>query len=364
MASNYGDNLIQIWDLKTKKHTVLGQRTKIITEITLLQDGRLACVEDYNKIRIWDLESEEFIILEGHSDRIQYLITLPDGRLVSCSNDKTIRVWDLLLNNSFAMDGFAENFDRPIVLTDTCIASLDQKNNIIKIWDIKTKEIFSLQETLEDNKDELIAIVGLGKGLFASLRLGTFPIRIWDLYKKRYIKFIDYPDNFSPALGRTLLSDGRWAIGGYGGQILIIDFNGNSPILLQKDLEDELDYCSTLVWELKELPNNHLAALIDGDFDLIWDLKNREYFVFDSMAGLGTGVEAMQNGLFAFCRIDKTVCIWDLNLKKTIAIGFLEGRPMQIRYLHENNYLIVLTTAGLEIFNCTELEKHFNKSEV
>jgi hypothetical protein len=44
---------------------------------------------------------------------------------------------------------------------------------IIKIWDIKTKEIFILQEeTLELEEDEvLMAIVGLGDYKFASVSI-------------------------------------------------------------------------------------------------------------------------------------------------------------------------------------------------
>jgi len=49
------------------------------------------------------------------------------------------------------------------------------------------------------------------------------------------------------------------------------------------------------------------------------------------------------------------VCIWNLSLKKQIAVGFLEGKPRQLKYHQDKKYLIVLTTVGLEIFNCHHL---------
>jgi WD40 repeat protein len=351
IVTNYGDNLIQVWDLTTRNYRVLGQKTKRFSNITILKDGRIACIEDYDKIRIWDVESEETVILEGHSGQIRELITLPDGRLVSGSSDKTIRIWDLSLDQSVSLPGYGKHNYSLTAVSSNYLVSIEG-NKIIRVWDIDSQKSFSLRGNLE--KEEIFSfLVRIDNERIAVFSDDPYTIRIWNIKTKRYTVHKDYPDGSEYTCG-TLLTDGRIALGCYGGAVQLWDMEEGKFDVLGEAHSDDLD--EVMFLSFKELSNNYLATELDNQpSNLIWNLKTGDYFACQGAISSDSAVETLPNNCAAWCRLDKVILILNLSNMKTIAVGFLEGKPEQLKYHQQKKYLIVRTTVGLEIFNLAKL---------
>ena len=93
------DNLIKIWDLKTKmcETSLFGHDTTVFV-ILLLQDGRLASGSGSwdRALKIWDLENKRCdCTLLGHKREIKCMAQLKNGWLLTGSVDKTVKIWNI-----------------------------------------------------------------------------------------------------------------------------------------------------------------------------------------------------------------------------------------------------------------------------
>ena len=93
------DNLIKIWNLKTKicETSLFGHDTTVYV-VLLLQDGRLASGSGSwdRALKIWDLENKRCdCTLLGHKREIKCMAQMKNGWLLTGSVDKTIKVWNI-----------------------------------------------------------------------------------------------------------------------------------------------------------------------------------------------------------------------------------------------------------------------------
>ena len=93
------DNLIKIWDLKSKtcETSLFGHDTTVFV-VLLLQDGRLASGSGSwdRALKIWDLENKRCdLTLLGHKREIKCMAQMKNGWLLTGSVDKTVKVWNI-----------------------------------------------------------------------------------------------------------------------------------------------------------------------------------------------------------------------------------------------------------------------------
>lgn len=98
ICSGGKDNLVKIWDIKTKKAYTFDKHMNLITQ-ALVWDNRSAITASADRsIRYWDIKDpEDSKYLKGHLASVSQIKRLNNSysRLVSASQDKTVKVWDV-----------------------------------------------------------------------------------------------------------------------------------------------------------------------------------------------------------------------------------------------------------------------------
>ena len=132
------DNLIKIWDLKTKicETSLFGHDTTVYV-VLLLQDGRLASGSGSwdRALKIWDLENKRCdCTLVGHKREIKCMAQMKNGWLLTGSVDKTVKVWNI--KRKCCIQTLVSHFD---AVNSLCILDKDKfisgsKDQDIIIW--------------------------------------------------------------------------------------------------------------------------------------------------------------------------------------------------------------------------------------
>lgn len=342
-ATNGSDNTIKIWDLKNGGVNTLGDRSVGIRIGCVLSDGRMASYCSENTIRIHDFDKGEVISLEGDSHIVNGFVSLPNGRLISYGSD--LRIWDLETKKAKVL--YPESsLSSLISLKDGRLASYDS-NNIVQIWDINKESNTTLFKSGKD--DDINSLIELPDGRLAVGFSGKYPIRIFDLITNEVFSLWENPHKLIKMSRLIMLADGRLAAG-YCGLIRVWDINKNEVVDLCEDHFQPL-------FEIEAIPHNRIISLGEGEPLRIWDLKTKSFSTLDGLPDINCSfggdfaVTYLPDNYLAWCCSEKQIRIFNIDTNKEIAVGFLEGIPKQVFYLPKKQYLIVATSAGLEIFD-------------
>ncbi len=217
------DNMIKIWDLKTKECLLtLEERSYQVFSLAISSNGnKLFCGAEHIYqnvgIHVWDLKTGEQInTFPGHSSYlVQALAISPDGKtIISGANDKNVKAWNVEtgeLIHTFKNTKHSKGVESVAVSPDNKTIVSGSKDKTIKIWNLETKK---LQFTLEGHKDLVycVAISPDGSTIVSCGRDET--IRIWDLHTGECIRILEghtdwvYSIAISPD-GKTLVSCSR-----------------------------------------------------------------------------------------------------------------------------------------------------------
>ena len=139
--------------------------------VTLLANGWLVSRSHNQTIKVWDLNMPEgercVATLRGHTKLVHTVIVLFDGRLVTCSDDKTIKVWDLSKPGKgqcvATLRGHNCAVRLVVQLEDGRLISLDNNNNVIKLWDLTWRTIQG-----HGHRDEVLSVTKMNDKYMAS----------------------------------------------------------------------------------------------------------------------------------------------------------------------------------------------------
>lgn len=187
LASASGDRTIRLWDIDTFTTRAVLQGDSWISKVVWFGDGKtLAAGTGLGTIDIWNTETHQRdFILEGHTDRILCIALSQDGQwLASKSADRTIKLWKsenfmqieegTIKEYGEYLAGLAFHPDKPM------LATRDDAENVIHIWDLDTDMLSSDQVTRKSvyyttAKLVLVGDSGIGKtSLGWRLKSGEF----------------------------------------------------------------------------------------------------------------------------------------------------------------------------------------------
>ena len=187
LASGSSDNTVRLWNMKSGKHIkTLEGHTNSVFSVSWSPDGQmLASGSSDNTVRLWNaLTGQQIGILEGHTEAINKTSFSPDGSiLASRSWDQTYRFWRCDTWETVAELGGLKGQPYPSVLafhpTDSFVATLGIKNNVVRIWKINIKYLLRAKPTeaihYTTAKIALVGDSGVGKtGLGWRLSHGEF----------------------------------------------------------------------------------------------------------------------------------------------------------------------------------------------
>ncbi len=99
-VASIGSESIEVWNVARDRpdinEKITGRRGGSLADPLLLADGRLILATNDGGMTLWSVQrSRPEAILEGHTKSVTQLLVLDDGRLASTAEDKTIRIWKL-----------------------------------------------------------------------------------------------------------------------------------------------------------------------------------------------------------------------------------------------------------------------------
>jgi len=248
------------------------QHTNNVVCLTILNDGRVATGSQDNRVKIWNPDTKTVDTnFTKHNTVVQDIDTLDDGRIVSSDFNGVIKVWNP--DTKTVDTNFTKHNDDvhqiDIIDTDGYIASIST-DGILKIWNPQTGSV------------DLSKNLGFGFGLTV-----------------------------------TALDDGRVAAGNSGGDIYIIDRNGNIDIKFQNGHNNRIG-------DITQLDD---GRVVSGDRDnliFVWNLSDKSIDTnFTEHTSFITSVEITKDGRVISGSPDQTAKIWNPDTK-IVDVNFTE----------------------------------------
>lgn len=147
-----------------------------VYSLVALQNGYLAC-GCYQKIKIWDIDQDNLVTsFSAHPADVSLLAALKDGNLASCDqSENIIKIWNP--DNGFLFTTLTGETSIAIitVLNNGYLASLDGRNGV-KIWNTDDGSMIKNLITV----DNYGSFTGLKNGFLATS--GANSIQIWNLF--------------------------------------------------------------------------------------------------------------------------------------------------------------------------------------
>ena len=238
LISGGGDNLIQIWDMRTgdEDRTLIGH-TSGVTCGALSMDGKMLVTGSWDRtVRIWDIESGNAKQpLRGHMASVDAVATAADRKTIaSAGSDRTFRLWDpesretkfISPLQDLPVHRIAISPDGKLLATGTGMVSEWRRAGEVKLWNAATGEEVA---TLPGHSACVNAVVFSPDGKQLATGTADGMLRLWDVAGQEEVS------NSRLGYGvRTIafFADGRTlAIGRWPGRVFLLDAATLNPIL-------------------------------------------------------------------------------------------------------------------------------------
>lgn len=139
------DNIIRVWDIKTRKETIkLEGHSDYIRAVEYSPNGKfiVSCSDD-KTIRIWNVETGKVVtLLKGcHSGcSIKDVKYSPNGKfIVSCGSDNTIKIWNVEIGKElYRLEGHSSSVNTVSYSPDGKYIVSGSEDGTIKVWNAET----------------------------------------------------------------------------------------------------------------------------------------------------------------------------------------------------------------------------------
>ena len=258
LAASYGNGIIRIWDLYTKKEilSIVAHSEAILTSSAL--DWIYLASASNRAILIWNTRNGTKVkTLTGHSSFVHHLMRMQNGFLLSASADKTIKVWNS--TNWSLVRTFKGHLNSVKSLAELSYDSFasGSEDGEIRIWDV-SKGI-NLR-TWKAHSQPIKSMVFLPKQKYlASLSIGK-EIKIWDFNQSSLIRTL-ISDEVLYSL--TILKNGDLVSGSNIGNIVTWDVKKGS-------VKKSAFYGANAIWCLAvDLKGRLAVGMGNGDIRIL-----------------------------------------------------------------------------------------------
>ena len=203
ISNNYGDDMIQFWDVETGEHlNTIYCPPDTTDHITIAPDGNtLVYTGDEGAIRFWDLTANTAIrTLNGYAQMFRDITYSPDGsRVVTISSGPSIRFWDTQTENLTKTYYNPEGVKiesitySPDGETLACASGPKDYHTVFLL----NTNTFEHEQIFTGHKEGMICSVAFspdGKILAAGDDNGS--IFLWDVNTGKKLREIDWNDDF------------------------------------------------------------------------------------------------------------------------------------------------------------------------
>lgn len=193
LISGGGDNLIQVWNMKTgeRELTLIGH-TYGVKCGALSPEGKLLVTGSWDQtVRVWDIDSgDPQKPLRGHSGPVEGIALSPDGKTIaSGGSDRVFRLWNaksrLMMSTSpeqeLPVNRIAFSPDGTLLATGSGSATEWKRAGEVKLWDARTGEELAVMpghgacvNTVVFSPDGKRLATGTADGM----------LRIWDVARR------------------------------------------------------------------------------------------------------------------------------------------------------------------------------------
>ncbi len=296
---------ILIWKLDegTFIKTLNGHREKIIS-LLYLKTGYLASSSENIDIIIWDLKEYKIAkVLRGHLGKVNSLVELANGHLASASDDKTIKIWNPLNGSlKFTLIEHTGPVNQLTVLPNGNLASASDDFLII-LWNLHNGSVDKIIET--NHKIKLMTC--LPNGFLATITSFQKGIDIRNISDGTILK--EFKQNYKLFNILLSLTYDILAVVSYDGNIIIWNTKTDDYRILRRN--------SQSIISLTYISNNYIASLIEDGSIMLWNWNSgiEVYNVNSNMDYSVTVLEVLSNQHIATVHY-KTIQIWNLVDKK------------------------------------------------
>ncbi|CAE6532620.1 unnamed protein product [Rhizoctonia solani] len=208
IASGHSDNVIRIWDIRSKEQIgapLIGHKARIPSLVFSPTCMQLASGSADTTIRIWDITSglQASQVLEGHLDAVNSVAFSLDGtRLVSGSSDRTIRMWDVYSGLPLGIfQGHTQGVSSVAFAPDSPKFVSGSLDETIRFWDVNTGKQLGLP--LGGHTGGVSSLAYSPDGSYVASSYDK-TICIWDAHASTIISYpIEIPETHSIPLRRS-----------------------------------------------------------------------------------------------------------------------------------------------------------------
>jgi WD40 repeat protein len=244
-------NLIQLWDVASRKARGIADQTGEINDLTFSPDGqRLVSVSSDSTIKLWDVTSPlpgsdrlpELATLEGHKGNIADVAFSADGKtLATASDDSSVKLWDVTtLEQPPTLNLIIGSVNALSFSPDSKMLAISS-DNTVKLWDVATRnDLARLWPHWDYGDVRALAFSPDGKTLAASYGRSA---QLWDVESYLGVPTRKEPSTLEQhSMGFTSVAfsaDGKkLATGAIDGTVILWDVDLRKELATLKGHED------------------------------------------------------------------------------------------------------------------------------
>ncbi|MBU3615841.1 AAA family ATPase [Polynucleobacter sp. JS-Polo-80-F4] len=256
-------------------------------------------------------------VMAGHSGQIRGVLPLSDGRILSWSADRTLRIWDSQTGKQlYIMEGHLDGIDGIELLPDDMLlswcsslsqeflsdfGSSDERDDALRIWDLKTGSPVAI---LEGHSDRLNGAIAMPNHRVLSWS-DDKTLRLWSYFHDVEVKVLS--GHTQSISGAQQLSDGR-----------ILSWSEDATLRIWNGISGELENIlighQKSVTGVEVLPDGRLLSWSKDCTLRLWDAKTGiESMVFSGHTKSIVGVLVLADGHLLSWSEDGSLRVWDLN---------------------------------------------------